>query len=151
VARPDSYDPNAGFPRILPWLRYADVAAASEWLADVFGLSERLRWIDGDGVVRLAELRLGDALVQISQASDAEPTPDTLGRSGHVLVAFVDDVDAHHAHARERGARIMAEPEDKPWGLRQYMAADLDGHRWEFSQFLRDVPPAEWGATVTGG
>ncbi len=40
------------------------------------------------------------------------------------------------------------EPEDRPWGLRQYIAQDLDGHRWEFSQFLRDVPAAEWGATL---
>ncbi len=28
---------------------------------------------------------------------------------------------------KESGARILAEPEDKPWGLHEFRAADLDG------------------------
>jgi uncharacterized glyoxalase superfamily protein PhnB len=149
MAARHSYDPADGFPRIIPWLRYADVSAALAWLTDVFGLREHLRWTDADGVVRLAEVRLGDAFVQVSQASDDEPTPDALGGFSQVIIAMVDDVDAHHAHARARGARIVTEPADKPWGLRQYIVADLDGHRWEFSQFLRHVPPEEWGGRLS--
>lgn len=143
-----SYDPAAGFPRIMPSLRYEDVGAALAWLADAFGLVEHLRWSGPDGVVHHAEMRLGDAWVELSEASEDTPSPRRLGRTSTMIVAFVDDVEAHRRHARAAGATILVEPEDRPWGLRQYIAEDPEGHRWEFSQFLRDVPAAEWGATL---
>jgi uncharacterized glyoxalase superfamily protein PhnB len=59
----------------------------------------------------------------------------------------VDDVDAHHARAGERGARILGPPADYPYGERQYTAQDPGGHRWTFSQSIADVPLEDWGAT----
>jgi uncharacterized glyoxalase superfamily protein PhnB len=143
-----SYSPADGFPRIMPALRYEDVGAAVVWLREVFGLREHLRWTGPDGVVRHAEMRIEDAYVEVSGATEECPSPRTLGRVSQSLVVLVDDVDAHCRHARERGATIVSELEDKPWGLRQYTAEDLEGHRWEFSQYLRDAPPAEWGAQL---
>jgi uncharacterized glyoxalase superfamily protein PhnB len=43
------------------------------------------------------------------------------------------------------GARIVMEPTDFPYGERQYEAEDFAGHRWTFSETLRDVAPEEWG------
>ncbi|MGH3565618.1 MAG: VOC family protein [Pseudonocardia sp.] len=143
-----SYDPADGFPRIMPSLRYEDVEAALAWLADAFGLEEHLRWTDDNGVVRHAEMRVGGAFVELSNGSADYPTPKALGGVSGLLVVLVDDVNAHLAHARSRGAAIVAEPENRPWGLRQYTAEDPEGHRWEFSQFQRQVPPHEWGATL---
>ena len=51
----------------------------------------------------------------------------------------------------EAGATIVFPPEDKPWGLRQYRADDPAGNRWEFSQWIRDVVPEDWGATPASG
>jgi uncharacterized glyoxalase superfamily protein PhnB len=144
-----SYDPAEGFPRIMPSLRYDDVEAALAWLGETFGLREHLRWTGPDGVVRHAEMRVEDARVELAAASDDHPSPTTLGGVSHALVVLVDDVSAHYEHARAGGAVIVAEPEDKPWGLRQYTAEDLEGHRWEFSQFVRHAPPAEWGARLS--
>jgi hypothetical protein len=31
---------------------------------------------------------------------------------------------------------------------RQYLAADLAGHRWTFSETLADVDPASWGGEL---
>jgi hypothetical protein len=31
---------------------------------------------------------------------------------------------------------------------RQYEAEDIAGHRWTFSETLRDVHPDEWGGTL---
>ncbi|MGH3611999.1 MAG: VOC family protein [Pseudonocardia sp.] len=143
-----SYDPADGFPRIMPSLRYEDVGAALAWLADTFGLEEHLRWTDDSGVVRHAEMRVGDAFVELSNGSADHPTPKALGGSSGLLVVLVDDVDVHLAQARSRGVAIVSEPENRPWGVRQYTAEDPEGHRWEFSQFLRHVPPHEWGATL---
>jgi hypothetical protein len=38
----------------------------------------------------------------------------------------------------------------KPSGLRQAVVSDPEGQRWELSQHLRDVDPAEWGAEQLG-
>ena len=49
------------------------------------------------------------------------------------VLAFVDDVEAHCARARDRGAAILSEPEPGPHGL-QYRVEDVEGHRWMFQQ-----------------
>lgn len=143
-----TYDPARGFPRIMPSLRYEDVGAALDWLQRAFGLTEHLRWVGEDGVVRHAEMRVEGAFVELSAGPEGYQNPKRLGQPTHALVVLVDDVDGHFEHARAAGAVIVAEPQDRPWGLRQYTAEDPEGHRWEFSQFLRDVPPQDWGATL---
>ena len=60
---------------------------------------------------------------------------------------YVDDVDAHFERAKGSGATILSEPEDTPYGDRNYRVEDLEGHRWMFAQHVRDVAPGEWGAT----
>jgi uncharacterized glyoxalase superfamily protein PhnB len=61
---------------------------------------------------------------------------------------FVDDVEAHFAVARSAGARVVAPVKDQPYGDRNYVVEDLEGHRWMFSQRIRNVPPEEWGAAA---
>jgi uncharacterized glyoxalase superfamily protein PhnB len=59
----------------------------------------------------------------------------------------VDDARSHHDRARNRGAKIIAEPRDFPYGERQYTAEDLGGHQWTFSESIADVAPEDWGGT----
>jgi uncharacterized glyoxalase superfamily protein PhnB len=132
----------------MPSLAYEDVVLALGWLDDAFGFREHLRWADEEGIVRHAEMRIEDAFVELSQASSERPTPKVLGHTSQSIIVTVDNVDSHYLRALASGALIIAEPEDKPWGLRQYTAEDLDGHLWEFSQYLRHVPPTEWGAQL---
>jgi uncharacterized glyoxalase superfamily protein PhnB len=142
-----SYNPAEGFPRIMPSLVYRDVGAAIVFLARAFGLKEHLRWTDAEGQVLHAEMRIDGAYIELSAVSEGMVAP-VAGQTSQLLVVMVDDVDRHYRLAQSAGARILREPADRPWGLRQYRAEDPEGHCWEFSQFLRDVPPAEWGATL---
>lgn len=48
---------------------------------------------------------------------------------------MVDDVDAHHAHAHQAGARIVAESQDG-CGQRRYRLLDPEGHMWPISSAL---------------
>jgi uncharacterized glyoxalase superfamily protein PhnB len=123
---------------VIPELPYRDVLNAAAWLARAFGFRERLRI----GRHRV-QLTLGDGAV-IAVWSEGEPAPQS------VLVR-VDDVDRHCEVARRRGATIVVEPADYPYGERQYTAADLGGHRWTFSQSIADVDPAEWGGELVAG
>jgi uncharacterized glyoxalase superfamily protein PhnB len=58
---------------------------------------------------------------------------------------YVDDADAHCAHARARGARILEEPAshdygDDYWADRAYGALDPEGHTWWVTQRVRNPP-----------
>jgi uncharacterized glyoxalase superfamily protein PhnB len=140
-------------PSVVPMLAYADGVAAMDWLQTAFGFEEVTRWVGDDGTLAHGELRLGDGLVML-----ATPTPAYRGPRAHAeeceaarawldvpyvvdgVLGYVDDVDAHCAHARAVGARILSEPEDVPdAGIRHYRAEDLEGHRWMFAEQL-DAP-----------
>jgi len=64
------------------------------------------------------------------------------GRSCHLLnLNSRPEVDELYYRRNEAGARILAEPEDKPWRLREFSVGDLDGNEprvfYEFSWELR--------------
>ena len=50
----------------------------------------------------------------------------------HMLWVYVDDLDAHFAHASANGASIVSGVHQQ--GYRAYVAEDLEGHRWTFAQ-----------------
>ncbi|HEX4061126.1 MAG TPA: hypothetical protein VHY58_08900 [Streptosporangiaceae bacterium] len=52
--------------------------------------------------------------------------------SPDVPMVYVDDLDAHLAHAERAGAPILRR-HDWPW-LPRYVATDLEGNRWTFAQ-----------------
>lgn len=85
----------------------------------------------------------------VAQASDGAvilTARDSEGRGAvHVRVG---DADRHHERAKESGAQILHPPNDYPYGERQYVAEDLGGHVWTFSQSIADVDPASWGGTL---
>jgi len=145
--------PPRGTPQIFPRLSYADPDAAVAWLARAFGLRERpgARLADAGGRVALTELELGAGIVMIGRdGAHGLASPATLGGRSQMVMAYVDDVDAHHARAVAAGARVEMPLADQPWGDRRYEALDLEGHRWYFAQHVRDVPPEEW-RRATGG
>jgi len=48
------------FTGVTPYLHYEDAAAAIDWLARVLGFEERSRFVDKDGRVQQAEMRIGE-------------------------------------------------------------------------------------------
>lgn len=144
----------AGYPRIAPYLLYEDPGTALAWLAEAFGFRERMRQQDPDGTVRHAEMELGapgaaDGVIMMGGPGAGYRNPKHVGQATQLIHVYVDDVDGHFARAKAAGAEILAEPETKPYGDRNYMAADPEGHNWSFAQHVRDVPPEEFGASTT--
>jgi len=129
---------------LLPHIGYQNVAEASEWLGRVFGFIEAYRY--GDPVSGV-QMHLGQAYIMLQTARQGCMLPARLGYGTQSLTVFVEDVDAHHAAAKEAGARIVEEMNETNYGERQYGAEDLDGHRWLFSQHAQDLCPEDWGAT----
>jgi uncharacterized glyoxalase superfamily protein PhnB len=125
----DERDGRGEIARLSLALYYEDPAGAARWLARVFQLGswsgipaegEEPDWI---------ELHHGNVAVLLFRLEARAPD----GRAvTHMPWAYVDDVDAHFAHATEAGATIVAEPHQQ--GYRAYTAEDLEGHRWTFVQ-----------------
>ena len=136
-------NPPADTPRITPYLYYEDVAAMLKWLAGAFGLRESFRMDGPDGKVAHAEMRLGDGVVMMGRPGPDYRNPNRLGGLTQSLHVYVDDVDAHFAHARRAGAKVIAEPADQFYGDRRYAAEDPEGHQWFFAQHVRDVSEEE--------
>jgi uncharacterized glyoxalase superfamily protein PhnB len=123
---------------VIPVLAYPDVEQAVEWLCDTFGFTER--WRAGS---HRAQLAIGDAAVAVTEGGSVS--------GGANVMVRVDDVDAHYAHAKRKGAQVSGPPVDYPYGERQYTAIDLGGHTWMFSQSIADVAPEDWGGTSGPG
>src|SRR5207302_9578014 len=51
------------YPTISAYLYYEDLAAALDWLADAFGLRERMRDAQPDGSLGHCEMEYGDSVV----------------------------------------------------------------------------------------
>jgi uncharacterized glyoxalase superfamily protein PhnB len=130
---------------VLPHLVYEDVETAIEWLSRVFGFREHYRH---GQPAQGAQLRLGPACLMLRTARGDCASPGALGQYTQSITVFVEDVDRHYAWAVEAGALIVEELHEVMYGERQYGAEDPWGHRWLFSQHLKDVAPEEWGARV---
>jgi uncharacterized glyoxalase superfamily protein PhnB len=126
---------------VIPVLVYPDVREAVEWLSAAFGFAERLRI----GENHRSQMRVGDGAVIIGDVR-GERRPPRPGEETHSVVVRIDDARAHCERARAHGAVIRMEPTDFEYGERQYEAEDPAGHRWIFSETLRDADPQEWMA-----
>lgn len=121
----------------IPILVYADLEAAYDHLARVFGLEGRLER-DGAGRAVHGELQVGEGVIWLHGESDEFrlSSPDRAGTSTGMMVVVVDDVDAHFARSRDEDADIVYEPIDQAYGYREYSARDPEGHLWSFMKPL---------------
>jgi uncharacterized glyoxalase superfamily protein PhnB len=138
----------AGWPRISNSLFYEDAARAIDWLCEAFGFEVRLK-VEGDaGSIEHSELTYGDGLIMVGQAGAAgkpawRKSPRALGGANtQSIMIYVDDAEAHCAHARAAGATIVSELKvsdygEDYWSDRGYECSDLEGHHWWFYQRLR--------------
>jgi len=140
-----SPDLAASLPSVYPRLAYRDEWAALEFLVRAFGFRElrESRMEHADGM--LAWIQLGNGVIMIGRSGTRRhglTSPTDAGATTAMLMAYVDDIDAHHRRAVAEGATIQSEPEDMFWGDRRYEAFDPEGHRWHFAQRLRPDPTA---------
>jgi uncharacterized glyoxalase superfamily protein PhnB len=132
---------------VIPVLVYPDVRAAVAWLDAAFGFAERVRI----GEDHRSQMRIGSDGAVIVADVRGENQPPQAGVSTHLIKVRVTDVDAQLERARSHGARVLQEPTEFEYGERECTVEDLAGHRWQFTQTLRDVAPEEWGGITVGG
>ena len=140
------------FPRLTSGITYQDAAKAIDWLCEAFGFELRLKVEGEPGQILHSELTYGDGVIMVSPEKHDAPnhpwqrsmrSPKSLGGMyTQSIMMYVDDVDAHCARARAKGAVIVQEPSvhdygDEYWSDRSYGAVDPEGHVWWISERLR--------------
>jgi uncharacterized glyoxalase superfamily protein PhnB len=111
-------------------LSYPKPASAARWLADAFGLVPTNPLPDSDEASGWIEFHVGNCSLMVFGLSQADG--GAAGGATHVPWVFVDDLDAHYAHAVSRGAVIVEGIHQH--GYRAYVARDPDGYTWTIAQ-----------------
>ncbi len=133
-------------PAFIPALIYRNNRAALDWLQKAFGFEVSYLLTDSSGSIVHAEMSHGDGVITVgSEFADWTRSPASVGgkNTQRIHVRLERGIDEHCEHAREAGATIVAAPADQFYGDRTYMAADLEGHHWTFSQTVRSVSNEE--------
>lgn len=133
--------PRGTVERHISILVYRDLRAALAYLVDVFGLGPGELSLGGDGEPVHGEVEAGNGIVWLHPESEefGLASPLSTGRATATMAVMVDDVDAHHDFALERGAAVVYAPTDQPYGFREYGARDCEGGLWSFMQPLPDA------------
>lgn len=117
---------------MIPVLTYPDPSAAAEWLSKAFGFTVRLRIAN-----HRIQMKAGEGCFTIREGN---VTPN----NSQSVQVRVEDAIGHCERARQKGAIVLSEPTEHPYGERQYNAQDFYGHRWDFTETIADVGPEEW-------
>jgi PhnB protein len=89
-----------------PYIVVDDAERLTDFLVEVFGAVEQGRSLRPDGRIDHADVRIGDSLVMLSEASQQYPARPC------VHFVYVPDVDATNRAALAAGATSILEPTD---------------------------------------
>jgi uncharacterized glyoxalase superfamily protein PhnB len=126
---------------VIPVLVYPDVRVAVDWLTAAFGFAERTRI----GESHRAQMSIGAGGAMIVADVAGERQPPRADAVTHEIKVRVEDVAAQFERARAAGAKVLEPPVDREYGERECTIEDLAGHRWQFTETLRDIAPEEYG------
>ena len=121
-------------------MRYGDAPVAIEWLCNVFGFRKHLVAPGENGTIAHAQLVLGNGMIMLGSDSSDEygkviSPPGKDGVNTQSCYIFIEEIDAHYAHAVAAGAEIIMEIADQNYGGRLYSAKDPEGHLWNFGSY----------------
>lgn len=142
----------SGTQELTPYVCPRDAANAIDWYGEVFGAEETgERFVDADGRVGHAQIRIGGADVMISDAypdfGTVAPAPGNTTTT-FALSLYVPDADATMARAAAAGATIQRPVEEQFYGARMGTMTDPFGVRWRIGTHIRDVGAEEMAAAA---
>ncbi|MET9765333.1 VOC family protein [Streptomyces sp. NPDC006372] len=121
----------------------SDGPRAIDFYRAALGAEEIERYTGPEGRIVHALLRIGEAVVAVKDADDADPAPDSLGGSPVIMALDVSDADAVAEAMLRGGATVVYPVADQHYGQRGGRLADPFGHLWTVSQTIEDLTPDE--------
>lgn len=105
-----------------------DVPEAVAFYERTLGFERAFTWGEP---VSMAGVRLGQAEIFLEAGT---PNP-----AGCTLYFVVGDADELYEFQRGAGVEVVAEPDDRPYGLRDYTVRDLAGYALTFGHYIYTV------------
>jgi len=122
-----------GLHTINPYFHVLNASGFIAWLQQAFGAVELSRHAGPAGTVIHAQVRIGDSVVEISEAHGPwQPLP-------YHLHLYFPDVDAVYRRAMDAGSTSLEAPNDKPYGDRSAGLKDAWGNQWSLATRLKDM------------
>ena len=104
-------------------LAVRDLGVSTRYYMDVLGFRQDPIQAEGWSFLTRDKFR-----VMLGECANEKPAGE-LGDHSYFAYWNVDDVDQFYRELAERGALVISEPIDKPWGLREFTLHTPDGHR----------------------
>ena len=84
-----------------------------------------------------AGIKVGDQEFHLKLIDDKDPSIDFIRENDHLCLYFpVDNVDEMAVRLKSKGVVLLSEPRDQPWGNRDFIIEDNQGHRLVFASPL---------------
>lgn len=120
-----------GFPRVTPYLTVNGAHNLLDFLVAVFDARVIDRTEQPDGKLAHAAVRLGDSVIELSEATEKwGPMPGAI----HI---YVPEVDPTHRRALQNGAKALHEPMEMDYGERASAVRDPFGNNWYIATYHR--------------
>lgn len=114
----------AHFPQAVPEIPVSNVMTAADYYVKVLGFT--FDWGNDEGGI--GGISQGKCRMFLTNPSFR----NCYGNLGKIVIWLnlnnKQEVDQLYRRWRNAGAKILSEPENKPWNLREFTAADLDGN-----------------------
>ena len=110
-----------------------DIHRSVAWYQKVLGCVVVERW-EKEGVLRGATLRAGAVDFYLGQDDWKLGRDRVKGAGFRIYCTTSQDVDAVAAGIKARGGTLLHDPQDEPWGERDFAIADPDGFKITISQ-----------------
>jgi PhnB protein len=115
-----------------PYLHPQRAEPLINFLKRAFGAEEVIKLVSPDGVVNHAQLRIGDAMLEMGEAHGKYETMPAM------FYVYVPNVEAVYRQAVAAGAKSFQEPTDQPYGDRNAGVKDSYGNTWYIATHIRD-------------
>ena len=110
-----------------------DIHRSLAWYENVLGCIVVSRW-ERDGRLQGATVRAGSVEFYLGQDDWKLGRDRVKGAGFRIYCTTRQNVDAVAAGIKARGGTLLHEPQDEPWGERDFAIADPDGFKITISQ-----------------
>jgi PhnB protein len=126
-----------GYHTVTPYIVASGASNLIEFMKRAFGAEELFRMTMPDGSVKHAEIKIGNSILMLAEASAEHPAmPIT-------LYLYVEDCDAVYKSALAAGGVSVMPPTNQYYGDRSGGVKDASGNQWWVGTHIEDVSPEE--------
>jgi len=114
----------------IPQLRTTDLAGSIRFYTTKVGLTLEFQYEDF-----YAGIRAGNHVFHLKLVDEKDPSIAFVDRGEHLHLYFeTDDVAAAAAALKQNGVPLVKDVHDTPWGTREFVVKDDQGHTLYFAQ-----------------